>query len=147
MEARRILEEAEALCRREQDEEGLGHCLAWLGQIARDEGDSALALRHYRDAASIARARGDVLVLAHRLRHIGDIHLDRDEVGEAEPWLVEALQLYRSRDDARILDVANALRPMAIFHEKGGQASAAAAFREEAAALYARAGVKIGPEG
>jgi hypothetical protein len=111
---------------------------------ARREGRSGDAVDLYARAAEEARGQGDSLVLAHRLRHIGDIHQDAGRDAEAAPFYAEALALYRSRPDTPALDLANLLRPLAMLKEKAGDRAEAAALWAEAAALYEAAGVEIG---
>jgi tetratricopeptide (TPR) repeat protein len=121
-----------------------GKALAAQGKAARDEDRIDAALELYGQAAAHARQQGDTLTLAHRLRHIGDIHQDAGRDAEAAPYYDEALALYRSRPDAPVLDLANMLRPLAMLKEKAGARAEAAALWAEAAALYAEAGVEIG---
>ena len=143
--ARSLLVRAVALAR-EAEGPALGRALAGLGQIARDQGEEAEALRLYREAAALAEDGDDVLVFAHRLRHIGDMHLDAGRLDEAGPLYDRALAFYRGRDDARPLDLANALRPMAILKHKQGQAETAERLWAEARTLYEQAGVRVGPD-
>ena len=111
---------------------------------ARHEGRIDEAVELYTEAAKEARRLGDSLVLAHRLRHIGDIFQDAGRDVEAAPYYDEALALYRSRPDAPILDLANMLRPLAMLKEKAGARGEAAALWAEAGPLYEAAGVEIG---
>ncbi len=111
---------------------------------ARNEGRSDEAIELYARAAGQARLQGDALVLAHRLRHIGDIHQDAGRDAEAAPFYDEALALYRSRADAPVLDLANLLRPLAMLKEKAGDRAEAKTLWAEAATLYETAGVEIG---
>jgi tetratricopeptide (TPR) repeat protein len=136
-----LLAQAVALARETDDRHGLGRVLAALGQRARDRRETEDAIAHYEAAAAIARAEDDGFAVAHRLRHVGDLHLERDRYDLAEQFYAEALALYRSRPGAPPLDVANALRPMAIVHERRGDA---APLWREARDLYAQAGVEAG---
>jgi tetratricopeptide (TPR) repeat protein len=111
---------------------------------ARHEGRTDEAVALYGRAAKEARRQGDSLVLAHRLRHIGDILQDAGRDTEAAPYYDEALALYRSRPDAPILDLANMLRPLAMLKEKAGDRAGAKALWAEAATLYEAAGIEIG---
>jgi propanediol dehydratase small subunit len=120
------------------------HELVIAAAAARHEGriDEAIAL--YACAAAEARQQRDVLVLAHRLRHIGDIHQDAGRDAEAAPFYAEALAFYRARPDTPVLDLANLLRPLAMLKEKAGDRAGAKALWAEAATLYEAAGVEIG---
>jgi tetratricopeptide (TPR) repeat protein len=136
-----LLARAVALARETDDRNGLGRVLAALGQRARDRRETEAAIAHYEAAAAIARTEDDMFAVAHRLRHVGDLHLERDRHDLAEQFYAEALALYRSRPGAQPLDVANTLRPMAILRERHGNA---APLWREARDLYAQAGVEAG---
>src|ERR1017187_8136279 len=72
--AKRDLVEAVDICRKAGVRVDLAKALTGLGQIERDLHHSEAALQHYEEAAAIYRAEGDVLRLAHTVRHLGDIH-------------------------------------------------------------------------
>jgi len=142
--ARPLLVRAVALAREKGDETRLGHLLARLGQIERDLGNAAAAIDCYSEAAAIARENGSPLQLAHRLRHIGDILLDAGEPEAAEPFFEEALAIYRGCADTPPLDLANAVRPLALLRERQGRAEEAKALWAEARLLYDQAGIGAG---
>ena len=120
-----------------------GAGLVMAAKAARHEGRLDEAISLYRDAADEARRQGDALVLAHRLRHIGDIFQDVGRDGEAAPFYAEALSLYRGAETP-VLDLANLLRPLAMLKEKEGDRDGARACWTEAKALYEAAGVEAG---
>ena len=126
------------------DDSGRGRALVEQAQPERQAGRYAQAIALYGEAAEIARREGDVLTLAHRLRHIGDIHMEDGQNDMAAPYYDEALALYRSRDDRRTLDLANTLRPMALLKEAQGEHEAARPFWAEARDLYGQVGVEAG---
>jgi tetratricopeptide (TPR) repeat protein len=146
--AKRDLIEAVALCRAAGIGAELARALADLGQIERDLGHGDAALRHYEEAVSIYRVEGDALKLAHTVRHVGDIHRQAGRAELAEPCYHEALSLYRCHDRGHAetppLDLANAIRGLAILKFDAGDASAARALWEEARNLYAATGVEAG---
>jgi tetratricopeptide (TPR) repeat protein len=117
-----------------------GKALAIQGSAARNEGRIDVAIALYGLAADHARQQGDMLAVAHRLRHIGDICQDAGRDAEAAPYYEEALALYRGRPDTPVLQLANLLRPLAMLKEKAGDTA-------EAAALWAEAGSHSGPAG
>jgi tetratricopeptide (TPR) repeat protein len=121
-----------------------GREIGAAAKLARDEGRIEDALAGYARAAEVARQQGNSLVLAHRLRHIGDIHQDAGRDAEAAPFYAEALALYREDPNPPPLDLANMLRPLAMLKEKAGDPAGAAALWAEAGALYAAAGVADG---
>jgi tetratricopeptide (TPR) repeat protein len=107
------------------------------GRQARNTKDLPSARAHYADAARIYRELGDSLAYAHTIRHIADMHLDESNFTEAGPLYEEALELYRSNLQTRLLDLANTVRPYALLHEKLGNLALATALWQEARNLYA----------
>ena len=91
------------------------------------------------DAGALA---GAVDRLAGSLRARGVGHGSTVAWQAANRW--EALALYRSNDRTDPLDLANALRPLAILEEAAGHTDSAAALWREARDLYARANVAEG---
>jgi tetratricopeptide (TPR) repeat protein len=120
---------------------------AMLGKIARDEGRLDEAAAHYHAAAELARRAADSGVLAHRLRHLGEIHLEAGRADLAAPPLEEALALRRSDPGVTALEMANTLRPMALLREALGERESARRYWAEARALYAEAGIAAGVAG
>lgn len=117
--ARRNWAEAAALCREGGQKRELVQALKGLGQL-------------YEEAVALCRRAGDPHGLAHTVRHLGDIHQDAGRVALAEPCYHEALTLYRSQERVFPLDLANALRPLAILKESQGQVEEARRLWEEA---------------
>jgi hypothetical protein len=108
----------------------------------RGRGDAALAL--FEEVVAIYRRSGDTLKLAHTIRHVGDIHREAGHAALAEPCYDEALALYRGDPNTQPLDLANAIRPMAILKDDAGQIERATRLWEEAKALYAEVNVAAG---
>jgi len=61
------------------------------------------------------REVGEPLVLAHVIRHLGDVYHEQGCSELAEPCYHEALGLYRSHDGGSSLDLANAIRSFAVL--------------------------------
>ena len=120
--------------------------LKGLGQIERDLGRLEPARELYDEATSLCRQGQDVLLLAHTVRHLGDIHRSAGRPDLAEPCYDEALALYRGDERTDPLDLANAVRPLAILMEEAGQANKAASLWNEARELYVAAAVPAGAE-
>ena len=106
------------------------------GRQARKENQLAAARTHYAGAAQIYRDRNDLLAYAHTIRHIADMHLHEANYAEARPLYEEALELYRSSLDTKLLDLANTVRPYALLHEGLGDRETAAELWQEARNLY-----------
>lgn len=107
------------------------------GTSARAKGDRNSARAHYAEAAEIYRQNSDRLAYAHTIRHIADMYLDESEFELARPLYEEALEIYRSSLDSRVLDLANAIRPYAILNEATGNRAVAKNLWGEAKMLYA----------
>ena len=141
--ARRDYEDAVVLCRQSSQPE-LIRALKGLGQIERDLGRSDLALVLYGEAVDICRTINDPLTLAHTVRHLGDIHRESGRPDLAEPCLLEALAIYRGHDETNPLDLANAIRPLAILKQEEGAVEESRELWEEARKLYAAVNVREG---
>ena len=84
------------------------------GESARRR-DAATARGCYEEAVSLFREVGEPLVLAHVIRHLGDVYHEQGCPELAEPCYHEALGLYRSHDGGSSLDLANAIRSLAVL--------------------------------
>jgi hypothetical protein len=82
--------------------------------------------------------------LAHTIRHLGDVHHDAGLPELAEPCYNEALGLYRGHPEASALDVANAVRSMAVLKAETGEGDQALLLWEEARGLYSQLTVTAG---
>jgi tetratricopeptide (TPR) repeat protein len=114
------------------------------GRVARDLGDNESAVSHYRTAASLYRSLHDPLNLAHAVRHIADILRGMGRVAEAEPFILEAIDLYRAQEPLPQLHLANALRVAALLNEQAGNRTGAQPLWLEARDRYRAAGVEAG---
>ncbi len=119
--ARRRLVAAVALSRHAGVQRQLVQALKRLGQVERDLGRGEAARPLYEEAVTICRKGDDALTLAHTVRHLGDIHQDAGRAELAEPCYHEALALYRSHERTPPLDLANAIRPLAILKDDAGE--------------------------
>ena len=110
----------------------LARALMALGQIERDLGRGEAARSLYEEAVSLCRGQSDVLRLAHTVRHLGDLYQEAGSVELAGPCYEEALALYRtSGHTAPPLDLANAVRPLAILRERVGKPDEASSCGEK----------------
>jgi len=144
---RRELIEAVALAREAHDPRQLVRALTELGRIERDLGHGDAALAAYDDAAAIYRRDEDALKLAHTVRHIGDIHQDAKRADAAEACYHEALALYGAHPEAPVLDLANAVRPLALLKDDAGEFDEADRLWEQAKNLYEAVNVQAGVAG
>ncbi len=143
-EAHRKLGEAVSLCRQAGAQRELVLALGKLGHVELDLGNSDAARALYEEAVTICRDQGDPLTLAHTVRHLGDVHRHAGRREDADACYQEALALYRNHEQPPKLDLANAIRPMAIFKEDAGMVQEAKQLWEEARDLYTAVDVKDG---
>lgn len=142
--AHRDFAAAVAHSRQSGEQRLLVQALKGLGQIERDLGHGDAALSHYEEAVGLCRQQYDPLLLAHMVRHVSDLHRDAGRFELAEPCYHEALAIYRSNPQTPPLDLANAVRPLAILKGTTGEVKKAKRLWKEARDLYAAVGV---PEG
>ncbi len=142
--ARRDVTAAVALCRGTGTRRDLARALMASGQIERDLGRGAAAWPFYEEAVALSREDGEPLALAHSARHLGDLHREAGRLDQAGTCYDEALRLYRAQEETDRLDLANAIRPLAILREATGDAAAARGLWAEARDLYAAAGIAAG---
>ncbi len=84
------------------------------GEAARRR-DRALARLCYEEAVALFRETDEQLLLAHTIRHLGDVYHEQGRPDLAEPCYHEALGLYRDHKDDSSLDLANAIRSLAVL--------------------------------
>ena len=78
-------------------------------------------------------------MLAHTIRHLGDVYLEQGRPDLAEPCYHEALGLYRSDEDDSSLDLANAVRSLAVLRWEQTRM-----LWEEVRALYTSLSIEAG---
>jgi tetratricopeptide (TPR) repeat protein len=83
-------------------------------QIERDTRNFAEAFAFQSDAIALERPLGAPRTLAHMLRHAGDILQDWGRHADADPYYDEMIALYKSLADIPPLELANALRSVAL---------------------------------
>ena len=98
----------------------------------------------YDEAVALSRGAGEPMLLAHTVRHLGDIFRRSNDMEGALACYSEAIELYRGSPETRRGDLANAVRPMAILQEALGHPTAARALWAEAKELYEGLGIREG---
>jgi len=83
-----------------------------------------------------ARKAGEPLRLAHAIRHLGDAYNYAGRAADAESCYNQALAVYRRDERRRLLDLANAIRSMAVLKHETGQIEEATSLWQEAHDLY-----------
>ena len=100
-------------------------------------------IRRLTRAVAVSRKVDPTTKLAHVIRHLGDAHRHAGRMAAAEPCYVEALALYRGDAGTQPLDLANALRGLAVLKDALGRGEESKRLWEEAHGLYA--GVRVTP--
>lgn len=144
LDAKNDLIEAVDLLRQHGSRSGLARALRELGELERHLPDADAARQHYEEAVAILRELDEPLRLAHTIRHLGDVHHDAGDAALAEPCYQEAVALYRSTENTRPLDVANAIRSLAVLKGEAGEIEEAIALWRETHALYVAVNVPAG---
>lgn len=114
------------------------------GRQARNDGNLKAAREHYVTAAQTHLQANNVLAYAHSIRHIADIYQQEQNANDAKPLYEEALELYRSNLNTKLLDLANTVRPYALLLEQQGDIRSAKQFWEEARNLYGSLRIEAG---
>ncbi len=140
--AERDLVQAIASAREANLRRELIHALKALAHVVRDRDEDERARALYEEAVDRCREEHDPLLLAHTVRHLGDLHRGAGRLSEAERCYSEALSLYRAAPAPPPLDFANAIRPAALLKEAEGDLSTAKTLWLEALRLYEAAGVR-----
>lgn len=96
------------------DQLARAHELRRRGESARRR-DAAMARLCYEEAVLLFREADEPLVLAHTIRHLGDVYVEQGRPDLAEPCYHQSLELYRKHADDSSLDFANALRSLAVL--------------------------------
>jgi tetratricopeptide (TPR) repeat protein len=130
--------------RQESPDVDLAHALRSLGEIERKLHNHDAARQHYEEAVAIYRWHRDPLTLAHTIRHLGDVHHEARRLDLAEASYREALLLYRADPQTPSLELANAIRSMAVLLSETGERAQARSLWQEARELYAAVNVMEG---
>lgn len=137
---------AESICRSQGRRRDLITTLAGMAQLHRDASDFASALPLYEEAVTHAQQLRNPVILARALRHLGEVRLELRQFERAQQHLREAVDMYRLSPETPPLELANAVRPLAICCERMGVAAEALACYGEARDLYTTLGIAAGVE-
>jgi len=121
-----------------RDQLAVAQELRHRGESARRR-DPTTARRCYEEAVELFRGMGEPHLLAHVVRHLGDVYLEQDCPELAEPCYREARDLYLSQGDNSSLDLANAIRSLAMLRWEQSKA-----LWREAQALYTKLNIGSG---
>jgi tetratricopeptide (TPR) repeat protein len=144
VDARSACIELVELSRQLEDQPQLARALRLLGEAERKLHDAAAARLHYEEAVTLYRQLDDPLGFAHTIRHLGDVYHDSGLPELALPCYREALEVYRAQAKAAPLDLANAIRSLAVLRSEMQARDEARVLWEEARGLYQSVGVEAG---
>jgi tetratricopeptide (TPR) repeat protein len=142
--ARQLFRNALKACGSDEGQPLLAAIHVEIGRVARDLGDNESASSHYRTAAEVYRGINDQMNLAHAIRHVADILRGMGRTAEAEPFIWEAIAIYRAQQPLPQLHLANALRVAALLKEQAQINDEALPLWVEARDLYRAVGVEAG---
>lgn len=108
------------------------------GEAARPR-DGTIARQCYEESVALLRQLDRPLMLAHTVRHLGDVYCESGLRELAESCYDEALTLYRNQPDRSPLDLANAIRSLAVLRSEQART-----LWEEAREIYAALGIDAG---
>ncbi len=108
------------------------------GESARRR-DGATAQKYYEESVALLRQLKEPLLLAHTVRHLGDVYHEEGRSALAESCYLEALSLYRKHQDRSPGDLANAVRSLAVLRWEQSRA-----LWEEARDLYIAIAIEPG---
>ena len=126
------------------DERMLSVALNGLAQYYRDGDAWARAAELYLERAAVCDRLGDRAGRAHATRHAGEVRHEDGRLEEARDLLMEAVEIYRALADPPRLDVANAVRPLALLLTETAEIGRAKILWAEARELYASLGIEEG---
>jgi tetratricopeptide (TPR) repeat protein len=115
-----------------------------LAYVERNLRDQESSQEHYRQAGEIYRSLGNPLKAAHTIRHAADLLREQKRLDEAEVLYADSLEIYRGHKETPPLDVANAIRGLALLKEGVGDRKQALSLWREARDLYELTGIPAG---
>jgi tetratricopeptide (TPR) repeat protein len=98
----------------------LAHAITRRAQIKRDQLRYEDALSDQKAALAIYRSMDDKGRLPNTVRHLADILQSMERHTDAEPYYLEMLALYEASPDTPPLEMANAMRSVALHAEHMG---------------------------
>ncbi|HZO25051.1 MAG TPA: tetratricopeptide repeat protein [Chloroflexota bacterium] len=131
--ARAALQESLAIGRACGDRRCTAYALAFLGRVARDQGDESTARTLGEQGVTLFRELGEPWGLAVALHFLG-LALVRSDVGAARPLFEESAALFRGLGNG--WDLAMPLRGLGLVAYRAGDTMAARALLEEGIARF-----------
>lgn len=107
-----------------------------LAHVLQDKGETDAALKALTEANDLCAQIEDDYLTAHTLSHLGDVYRAKGLLEEADPVYAEALSYYQNADEVSELDLANALRSMALLREQQNDTAQAIKYWRQAHYYY-----------
>ena len=137
------LNTAITLFREREEHSSVVRTLGKLAHVERDMGEYFSACSISETAVSLARTLDNPALLAHSVRHLGEINWKLGNQSEALRCFSESISSYRQITNPPPLDLANALTRLASITELNDREEAAILWKE-ARDLYASLGLVKG---
>lgn len=118
------------------DHRALAHAFRQLADVERALNNHAAAEQYYAQAIQLLREEHDFVHLAQAIRHLGDLYMEDGKVAAALPCYQEVLGLYDSLACASPLEIAHAMRKLALCAERTGDIRTAAELWKQVRELY-----------
>jgi tetratricopeptide (TPR) repeat protein len=141
--ARSSFREALEQCGSDDDPRLVAELHAELAYVERALHDEQSAEAHYRRAAEMFKVLRDPLRTAHNMRHLADILRETGKPLEAAPFYCESIEFFRKSGEYP-LQLANALRGLALMQCDLGDFAGSLQSWAEAKALYQMVSVDAG---
>ena len=142
--ARQFLMETVDRLRGEGPSIDLASALRELGELERWRSDHTAATRHYEESVALLRELGEPMKLSHTVRHLGQVLQEMGDIERAESCYQEALDLHRKHGEPISLDLANAVRYLAVAKVERDATDEASLLWHEAHDLYRALDIQTG---
>ena len=142
--ARQLLMDTVERLRGEGTSIDLANTLRELGELERWRSDHTAATRHYEESVALLREMDEPLKLSHTVRHLGQVLQEMGDIERAESCYQEALDLHRSHGKPLSLDLANAVRYLAVVKVERDATHDASLLWREAHDLYRALNIQAG---
>jgi tetratricopeptide (TPR) repeat protein len=145
--ANQLMQEAINVAVANNEEKNAAQAVHLLANLESDVGHLETAEYLWSFSVDLCRELGDAAMLAHKIRHLGDLYLRLKQVDRTIDCYEESLQLYQSidaRDSETILDFANLLVRYATIKKNLQKLQEAIDYFTQAEAMYIELNIEDG---